>query len=85
MTNQPVLYFFNNHYYINSFPQECYQNIENKNTYPIINNNPPKITVYPKSCNIVINPIKKEQVFNSKRDIRLPGNYKDLSYDSQYN
>ena len=83
---QPVLYIYNNHYI--TYPQE-YRYIENKISYPISYTIPPQITFYPKSNNLVINLIKKEQnqkiVFNSMRDIRLPQNYKDLSYDSPYN
>ena len=77
--NQQVLYTFNNHYYVNTFPQQ-YQII-----YPS-NINPSPIIIYPQSKNIVITPIKKEQNqnqiinVNPMRDINLPENYHNLNY-----
>lgn len=80
-TNEQPLYLYNNKYY---YPQG-YQ-YEYKNYYNQINNNP-KIEKIPKENNIKIEPIRKEKnqlnlIFNSIKDIRLPKNYYDLSYDN---
>ena len=83
-TNEQPLYLYNNKYY---YPQG-YQN-EYQNYYNQINNNP-KIELIPKENNIKIEPIKKEKnqlnlIFNSIKDVRLPKDYYDLSYDNKNN
>ena len=79
-TNDQTLYQKNIYYYPQGYQYEF------QNYYNQINNNP-KIEKIPKENNIKIEPIKKEKkqlnlIFNSIKDIRLPTNYYDLSYDN---
>ena len=82
-TNDQQLYQKNIYYYPQGYQYEF------QNYYNQIDNNP-KIEIIPKENNIKIEPIKKEKnqlnlIFNSIKDVRLPKDYYDLSYDNKNN